>query len=60
MLSPRYVIPVLSSEAAKSSPEIPAQQDVLALYPGTTCFYKAIVIAPPSKVIKQSILMKLI
>jgi len=51
MLSPRYVIPVLSSEAAKSSPEIPAQQDVLALYPGTTCFYKATVIAPPSKVI---------
>ncbi|CAO0800808.1 unnamed protein product [Mucor circinelloides] len=49
MLSPRYVIPVLSSEAAKSSPEIPAQQDVLALYPGTTCFYKATVIAPPSK-----------
>ncbi|CAO3608610.1 unnamed protein product [Mucor fragilis] len=49
MLSPRYVIPVLSSEAAKSSAEIPAQQDVLALYPGTTCFYKATVIAPPSK-----------
>ncbi|KAI8638709.1 SGF29 tudor-like domain-containing protein [Parasitella parasitica] len=49
MLSPRYVIPVLSSEAAKASPEIPAQQDVLALYPGTTCFYKATVIAPPSK-----------
>ncbi|KAI8351217.1 SGF29 tudor-like domain-containing protein [Choanephora cucurbitarum] len=49
MLPPRYVIPVLSSEEARSSPEIPAQQDVLALYPGTTCFYKATVVAPPSK-----------
>jgi hypothetical protein len=51
MLPPRYVIPVKTSEDAKLSSEIPAQQDVLALYPGTTCFYKAIVIAPPSKVI---------
>lgn len=50
MLPPRYVIPVKTSEDAKFSPEIPTQQDVLALYPGTTCFYKAIVIAPPSKV----------
>ncbi|KAI8380230.1 SGF29 tudor-like domain-containing protein [Blakeslea trispora] len=50
MLPPRYVIPVLSSEEARSSPEILAQQDVLALYPGTTCFYKATVVAPPSKV----------
>lgn len=50
MLSPRYVIPVPTSEEAKLLPEIPAQQDVLALYPGTTCFYKATVIAPPSKV----------
>lgn len=50
MLSPRYVIPVPSFEEAESLPEIPAQQDVLALYPGTTCFYKATVIAPPSKV----------
>ncbi|GAA5810080.1 hypothetical protein MFLAVUS_003498 [Mucor flavus] len=49
MLPPRYVIPVKSSEEAKLSPEIPAYQDVLALYPGTTCFYKATVIAPPSK-----------
>ncbi|KAI7895707.1 SGF29 tudor-like domain-containing protein [Mucor mucedo] len=49
MLPPRYVIPVKSSEEAKLSPEIPSRQDVLALYPGTTCFYKATVIAPPSK-----------
>ncbi|KAI8094950.1 SGF29 tudor-like domain-containing protein [Gilbertella persicaria] len=49
MLPPRYVIPVLSSEEARLSVEIPAQQDVLALYPGTTCFYKATVVAPPSK-----------
>lgn len=31
-------------------PEVPAGQDVLALYPGTTCFYKATVILPPNKV----------
>lgn len=49
MLPPRYLIPVLTSEEAKLSPEIPPHQDVLALYPGTTCFYKATVIAPPSK-----------
>lgn len=52
MLPPRYVIPVKSSEEAKLSAEIPARQDVLALYPGTTCFYKATVIAPPSKVLQ--------
>ena len=48
MLPPRYVIPLLSSEKAKLSPEIPAHKEVLALYPGTTCFYKATVITPPS------------
>lgn len=31
-------------------PEIPISQDVLALYPGTTCFYKATVVMVPSKV----------
>ncbi|ORX55642.1 hypothetical protein DM01DRAFT_1373383 [Hesseltinella vesiculosa] len=30
-------------------PEISAGRHVLALYPGTTCFYKAIVVSPPSK-----------
>ncbi|KAI8991962.1 SGF29 tudor-like domain-containing protein [Mycotypha africana] len=49
VLSPRYVLPVPTSEEAKSLPEIPVHRDVLALYPGTTCFYKAVVIAPPSK-----------
>lgn len=31
-------------------PEFPAGHTVLALYPSTTCFYKAIVVRPPSKV----------
>jgi len=31
-------------------PEFPAGHTVLALYPSTTCFYKAVVIRPPSKV----------
>jgi hypothetical protein len=33
-------------------PEFPAGHTVLALYPSTTCFYKAIVVQPPSKVKK--------
>lgn len=31
-------------------PEFPAGHTVLALYPSTTCFYKAVVVQPPSKV----------
>ena len=31
-------------------PEFPTGHTVLALYPSTTCFYKAIVVRPPSKV----------
>lgn len=31
-------------------PEFPTGHTVLALYPSTTCFYKAIVVCPPSKV----------
>lgn len=50
MLSPKYLIPVPTPKEAENAPEIPANQDVLALYPGTTCFYKAIVISPPNKV----------
>ncbi|KAG1219408.1 hypothetical protein G6F35_007513 [Rhizopus arrhizus] len=49
MLSPKYLIPVPTPKEAENAPEIPANQDVLALYPGTTCFYKAIVISPPNK-----------
>ncbi|KAI8990171.1 SGF29 tudor-like domain-containing protein [Pilobolus umbonatus] len=49
MLPPRYVIPIPNSDEAKVSTEIQAHQNVLALYPGTTCFYKATVITPPSK-----------
>lgn len=50
MLSPKYVIPVPTPKEAEMAPEIPAHQEVLALYPSTTCFYRAVVISPPSKV----------
>ncbi|CAG8605610.1 10539_t:CDS:2, partial [Dentiscutata heterogama] len=30
-------------------PEFPQSSTVIALYPGTTCFYKADVVLPPSK-----------
>ncbi|CAG8800700.1 10987_t:CDS:1, partial [Racocetra fulgida] len=31
-------------------PEFPQSATVIALYPGTTCFYKADVVLPPSKI----------
>jgi len=34
--------------------EFPAGKTVLALYPGTTCFYEAQVIQPPSKRKKEN------
>ncbi|KAI8369365.1 SGF29 tudor-like domain-containing protein [Radiomyces spectabilis] len=49
MLQPRNVIPVPDGDEMRNFPETSAGLDVLALYPGTTCFYKATVIAPPSK-----------
>ncbi|CEP17297.1 hypothetical protein [Parasitella parasitica] len=49
MLQPRNVIPIPNVDEAKGLSEINAGQDVLALYPGTTCFYRAKVAAPPSK-----------
>lgn len=50
MLQPRNVIPIPNVDEAKGLSEINMGQDVLALYPGTTCFYRAKVAAPPSKV----------
>lgn len=50
MVPPKNVIPIPSVAEVRQLPEIPAHTDVLALYPGTTCFYNAIVITPPSKV----------
>jgi hypothetical protein len=50
MLQPRNVIPIPNVDEAKGLSEINTGQDVLALYPGTTCFYRAKVAAPPSKV----------
>ncbi|CAG8526511.1 15936_t:CDS:2 [Acaulospora colombiana] len=31
------------------TPEFPQSHTVIALYPGTTCFYKAVVVKPPEK-----------
>ncbi|KAI9491600.1 SGF29 tudor-like domain-containing protein [Zychaea mexicana] len=49
LLPPRNVIPVPDGRDTRNLPELSAGQDVLALYPGTTCFYKATVILPPNK-----------
>ncbi|KAG0165304.1 hypothetical protein DFQ28_007039 [Apophysomyces sp. BC1034] len=48
MLQPRNVIAVHEADEIHGA-EISVGNDVLALYPGTTCFYKATVITPPSK-----------
>ncbi|KAI8971915.1 SGF29 tudor-like domain-containing protein [Mycotypha africana] len=55
LLQPRNVIPIPSAEEAKSMLEFNSGQDVLALYPGTTCFYRAKVIASPSKVSRDAL-----
>ncbi|SAM01109.1 hypothetical protein [Absidia glauca] len=47
MLPPRNVIAVPEPADLQSIPEFPTGHDVLALYPGTTCFYRAIVVQPP-------------
>ncbi|KAG9061450.1 SAGA HAT/Core module component [Linnemannia hyalina] len=46
-LSARSVIMIMDDQEAV--PEFPTGHTVLALYPSTTCFYKAIVVRPPSK-----------
>lgn len=50
MLQPRNVIPIPNVNEVMALAELGTGEDVLALYPGTTCFYKAKVVAPPSKV----------
>lgn len=50
MLQPRNVIPIPDVNESKGLIELNSGQDVLALYPGTTCFYRAKVAAAPSKV----------
>jgi len=47
-LSARSVIMIMDDQDAV--PEFPAGHTVLALYPSTTCFYKAMVVQSPSKV----------
>ncbi|KAF9400603.1 SAGA HAT/Core module component [Podila epigama] len=46
-LSTRSVIMIMDDQ--DNVPEFPAGHTVLALYPSTTCFYKAVVVQPPSK-----------
>lgn len=50
MLQPRNVIAIPNINEAREHPELSVGQDVLALYPSTTCFYKARIVEPPSKV----------
>ncbi|KAI7892104.1 SGF29 tudor-like domain-containing protein [Mucor mucedo] len=50
MLQPRNVIPIPDADEARNYTELNPGQDILALYPGTTCFYRAKVIAAPTKV----------
>lgn len=54
LLPPRNVIPVPDSHETKQLPEFGIGQDVLALYPGTTCFYKATVVLPPNKASRKN------
>ncbi|KAI9485613.1 MAG: SGF29 tudor-like domain-containing protein [Benjaminiella poitrasii] len=50
MLQPRNVIPIPDvSDAKETLVELKPGQEVLALYPGTTCFYRAKLIASPFK-----------
>ncbi|RUS24392.1 SGF29 tudor-like domain-containing protein [Jimgerdemannia flammicorona] len=49
MVPIKSVIPIPNESEVRLLPEIPPNQDVLALYPGTTCFYKATVVVSPSK-----------
>ncbi|CAG8525984.1 11301_t:CDS:2 [Dentiscutata heterogama] len=50
----RFIVPVknviaIPNPGEMRSPEFPKDSTVIALYPHTTCFYKAVVVIPPSK-----------
>ncbi|KAF0360779.1 DUF1325-domain-containing protein [Gigaspora margarita] len=50
----RFIVPVknviaIPNSGEMRSPEFPKDSTVIALYPSTTCFYKAVVVIPPSK-----------
>ncbi|KAI0233728.1 hypothetical protein L0F63_002043, partial [Massospora cicadina] len=49
ILSAKYVIKLPEEQDLSYENEFPPGHEVLALYPNTTCFYKATVITPPSK-----------
>jgi hypothetical protein len=50
MLQTKNIIPIPDVTEAKGFLEMMTGQPVLALYPGTTCFYRAKVVSQPSKV----------
>ncbi|CAO3638216.1 unnamed protein product [Cunninghamella blakesleeana] len=52
-LQPRNVIPIPTTSDLEYLPEINVGEDVLALYPGTTCFYSATIVQTPSKEANQ-------
>lgn len=55
----RYVFPVKACVEVKvHRPEMPQATEVLALYPGTTCFYTAHVVNPPSRTRRASYIVQ--
>lgn len=51
-----FLIPE-NEEAALSRPEFKLKQNVLALFPGTTCFYSSVVMSQPTRVIQYLIVL---
>lgn len=49
ILSARYVLQLPKDKNLSYDNELSIGQEVLALYPNTSCFYKAVVLSPPSK-----------
>mmetsp|Transcript_29991 Transcript_29991/g.50357 ORF Transcript_29991/g.50357 Transcript_29991/m.50357 type:complete len:379 (+) Transcript_29991:168-1304(+) len=49
----KYIVPLPSTNDSLPFPEFPKDSKVLAMFPDSTCFYKATVVAPPSRRQKQ-------
>ncbi|CAG8777624.1 6113_t:CDS:2, partial [Racocetra fulgida] len=55
----RFLVPAknviaIPNPGEMRSPEFPKDSTVIALYPSTTCFYRAVVVIPPSKLTPKS------
>ncbi|CAG8643474.1 37064_t:CDS:2, partial [Racocetra persica] len=55
----RFLVPAknviaIPNPGEKRTLEFPKDSTVIALYPSTTCFYKAVVVIPPSKLTPKS------